>query len=78
MFVATFATLRIAGVSRLWPASAMAVAVIVVVYGLQYPIGGLLQHGAIRFGLPVGVLARRRRRGALAADRHPGPRASSC
>ncbi|MGH9289457.1 MAG: hypothetical protein ACRD0V_14410, partial [Acidimicrobiales bacterium] len=56
VFVGTFATLRIAGVSRLLAGSAMAVGVIVVVYGLQYPLGGLLQHGAFRFGLPVGVL----------------------
>jgi hypothetical protein len=56
VFVATFATLRIAGVSRLIAASTMAVAVVVLVYGLQYPIGSLLQHGAIRFGVPVGVV----------------------
>jgi hypothetical protein len=56
MFVGTFLTLRIAGVSRLLAAAAMTVAVIALVYGLQYPIGALLQHGAIRFGLPIGVV----------------------
>ena len=64
MFVATFATLRIAGVSRLLAGATMAVAVTVLVYGLDYPLGALLQHGAIRFGLPVGVVL-----GAVAESR---------
>ena len=56
VFIGAFATLRIAGVSRLLAAATMALGVIVLVYGLQYPVGALLQHGAIRFGLPVGVV----------------------
>ncbi len=66
VFIGAFATLRIAGVSRLLAAAAMALGVIVLVYGLQYPVGALLQHGAIRFGLPVGVVV-----GAVAEARWP-------
>jgi hypothetical protein len=66
VFVGAFATLRIAGVSRMLAASAMALGVIVLVYGLQYPVGALLQHGAIRFGLPIGVVL-----GAVAEARWP-------
>jgi hypothetical protein len=67
MFIGAWGVMRIAGVSRLLAASAMAVAVIALVYGLQYPLGGLLQHGAIRFGLPIGVVV-----GAVAESRWPG------
>ncbi len=56
MFCGAYLVLRIAGVSRLLTAVAMAVAVVVLVYGLVYPLGALLQHGAFRFGLPIGVL----------------------
>ena len=66
MFAGAWAVMRIAGVSRLLAAGAMLVAVIALVYGLQYPIGGLLQHGAIRFGLPIGVVV-----GAVAESRWP-------
>lgn len=66
VFVATYATLRIAGVSRLLASAAMALAVVALVYGLQNPIGGLLQHGAIRFGLPAGVIL-----GAVVESRWP-------
>ncbi len=66
MFVGTFVTLRVAGVSRLVAATTMAVAVTVLVYGLEHPLGALLQHGAIRFGLPIGVVV-----GAVAEARWP-------
>lgn len=66
MFIGSYAVIRIAGVSRLLAGSAMAVAVVVLVYGLEYPLGGLLQHGAFRFGLPVGVVL-----GAVAESRWP-------
>ena len=56
MFMAAYGVMRLAGVSRLLAASAMVVAVVVLVYGLVYPLGGLLQHGAIRFGLPAGIV----------------------
>ena len=66
MYIGTYATLRLAGVTRLVAAGAMAVGVTVLVYGLEYPLGGLLQHGAIRYGLPVGVIV-----GAVAEARRP-------
>lgn len=66
MFAGAWAVMRIAGVSRLLAAFAMLVAVVALVYGLQYPLGGLLQHGAIRFGLPIGVVV-----GAVSESRWP-------
>ena len=66
MFIGSYAAIRIAGVSRLLAGLAMALAVVVLVYGLEYPLGGLLQHGAFRFGLPVGVIV-----GAVAESRWP-------
>lgn len=57
VFAAGYFVLRAAGVSRLLAGGAMAVAVIALVYGLVYPVGGLLQHGAIRFGMPMAILA---------------------
>ena len=66
MFVGAFVALRMAGVSRWLSGWAMTVAVIAFVYGLQAPIGALLQHGAFRFGLPVGVVV-----GAVAEARWP-------
>ncbi len=66
MFIATFCTLRIAGVSRMLASATMVLAVTVLVYGLEFPLGGLLQHGAFRFGLPVGVVV-----GAAAESRWP-------
>ena len=66
MFMGAFVALRMAGVSRWLSGWAMAVAVIAFVYGLQAPIGALLQHGAFRFGLPVGVVL-----GAVAEARWP-------
>ena len=66
MYIGTYATLRLAGVTRALAAAAMAVGVIVLVYGLEYPLGGLLQHGAIRYAMPVGVLV-----GAVAEARRP-------
>lgn len=56
MFAGGYAILRLAGVGRLLATSALAVAVITLVYGLEYPIGGLLQHGGLRFGLPVPLI----------------------
>jgi hypothetical protein len=56
MFISAYAVLRLAGTTRALAVAAMSLAVIVLVYNLQYPLGGLLQHGAIRFGIPVGVI----------------------
>ena len=66
MFAGTFLTIRVAGVSRLLAAATMAVAVVALVYGLQHPLGALLQHGAIRFGPPIFVVL-----GAVAESRWP-------
>ena len=67
VFITGFLILRVTGVSRLLAGAAMTIAVIVLVYGLQYPIGGLLQHGSLRFGLPIGVIA-----GAVLESRRGG------
>ena len=56
MFAGAFAVLRLAGVDRVLATVTMLVALIVLVYGLLYPVGGLLQHGALRFGLPMALL----------------------
>lgn len=56
MFAGGYAILRLVGVGRLLASSALAVAIVTLVYGLQYPIGGLLQHGGLRFGLPVPLI----------------------
>ncbi len=72
MFIGAWTVMRIAGVSRLLAAAAMFVAVVALVYGLQYPLGGLLQHGAFRFGLPIGVVV-----GAVAEARWPNHQRSA-
>ncbi|MCB8914358.1 MAG: hypothetical protein H6532_00795 [Thermoleophilales bacterium] len=55
-FGAGYAILRMAGVGRLFATATMAVAVVVLVWALEYPIGALLQHGGLRFGLPVPLI----------------------
>jgi len=67
VFVLGYGVMRLAGVSRGLAASAMALSVFVLVLSLEYRLGGLLQHGAIRFGLPIGVLF-----AAVLAVRRPG------
>jgi hypothetical protein len=57
VFVAAYGVVRLAGTSRLLAAATMTVAVVSFVYGLDYPLGALLQHGSIRFGLPMVVIA---------------------
>ena len=57
VFVAAFAVLRLVGVSRLLATATMGVAVVTLVFGLEYPLGALLQHGAIRFGMPMFLIA---------------------
>ena len=56
MFCGGYLVVRAAGAPRLLAAAGFAVAVVVFVYGSIYPLGALLQHGAFRFGLPIGVL----------------------
>ena len=67
VFASAYAVLRLAGPSRWLATAALAVAVSALVYGLLYPVGGLLQHGAIRFGAPIVVLV-----GATLEARRPG------
>ena len=66
MFAGAYGVLRMSGVSRLLAASALALAVFALVFALLYPLGGLLQHGAIRFGMPIVVIV-----AAVAAVRWP-------
>jgi hypothetical protein len=67
VFAAGYGVLRLARVPRLLAAGAMLVAVLVLVLSLVYPVGALLQHGAIRFGMPMLVVLL-----ATAAARFPG------
>ncbi len=49
--------LRMAGTGRLLSLGAMVVTVVVLAWGLTFPIGGVLQNGAMRFGLlPVSLI----------------------
>ena len=57
MFCLAYVTLRLAGVGRVLSWVTLAVAVLALVLNLVYPLGGLLQHGAFRFGLPMVILA---------------------
>lgn len=68
-FALAYGVLRMSGVTRPLAAGAMALAVITLAWGLLYPLGALLQHGAIRFGLPMLLIA-----AAVAAARWPGHR----
>jgi hypothetical protein len=68
-FGAGYAILRLVGVRRILAAPAMAIAVVVLVWALEYPIGGLLQHGGLRFGLPMALIFF-----WVAAARFPGAR----
>ncbi len=54
-FIAGFAVLRVAGVSRLLSAAALALGVVALVYHRLYPVGSIVQEGPIRFGFPLAV-----------------------
>lgn len=56
VFAAGYGVLRMSAVNRLLAAGALAVGVTALIWGLHYPEGGLLQHGAIRFGLPIPLI----------------------
>jgi len=57
LFAAAYCVLRLAGAGRLLAAVALALGVIVLIYNLVYPVGGLpAQHGPLRFGLPMLVI----------------------
>lgn len=65
----SFLVMRMAGTRRPLAAGAMLVTVLVMAWGLTYPIGGLLQHGAIRYGMPILLIA-----ATTAGSRWPGLR----
>lgn len=69
MFASAYGALRLAGVRRSVAVTVIVVGLMACVFALQYPLGGLLQHGAIRFGLPAGVVF-----GAVVAERSAGRR----
>lgn len=56
VFAAGYVVVRAAGVGRISAIAGFTVAVVVLVLALVFPLGGLLQHGAIRFGMPMLVL----------------------
>ena len=51
--IAGYALLRICGASRPIAGATIAVAVAVMVFSLTYPLGGLVQEGPFRFGIPL-------------------------
>jgi hypothetical protein len=55
-FAAGYCVLRIAGASRLLAGCTLALAVVVLIYNLALSVGGLPQHGPLRFGLPMLVV----------------------
>lgn len=57
VFAVGYLILRAAGVRRGLAAMALAVGVVALVWDLTFPMGGLLQHGALRFGLPILLVA---------------------
>ena len=57
MFCLAYVTLRLAGVGPVLAWAAFTLALVVLVFNLLYPLGGLLQHGAFRFGMPMLILA---------------------
>ena len=57
VFAAGYVLLRLTGVGRLLGLGAMVVTVIVLAWGLTFPIGAVVQNGPIRFGLlPVSLI----------------------
>jgi hypothetical protein len=56
-FCLAYVTLRLAGVGLALAWAVFVVAMVVLVFNLVYPLGGLLQHGAFRFGLPIVIVA---------------------
>lgn len=55
-FAAGYGVLRLAGTSRLLAGSAIALAIVVLIYNLALSVGSLPQHGPLRFGLPMVVI----------------------
>ncbi len=68
VFAAGYFVMRTAGIRRAIAIVALVVTVLVLVYGIAFPIGAILQNGSIRFGfLPFSLLAL-----WLARERWPG------
>jgi hypothetical protein len=65
-FAGGYGVLRLAGASRLLSAGALAVAVVVLVFNLIYPVGALAQSGPLRFGVPMALLL-----AVMAGERFP-------
>jgi hypothetical protein len=65
-FIAGYGVLRMASVPRALAMCVLAVAVVILIYNLLFPVGGLLQHGMLRFGLPMAIVV-----AATAAARWP-------
>ncbi len=55
-YLAGYGLLRLAGLGRMAASLALFVAVVALVYRLQFPIGVLPEMGPLRFGLPMVVL----------------------
>ncbi|MDQ6810500.1 MAG: hypothetical protein M3Z95_01200 [Actinomycetota bacterium] len=55
-YAAAYCVLRVSGVTRLLAGSALAVAVVALVYNLQFSVGALPQQGPLRFGLPMALI----------------------
>jgi hypothetical protein len=70
-YVGAYVALRIAGVGRLLAGAALGVALIALVYNLQFAVGALPEQGPLRFGLPMLVVL-----AAVAAARWPRHRAT--
>jgi hypothetical protein len=56
-FILAYVVLRIARTGPLLAVAALAVAVLVLVYGRQYNVGALPETGPLRFGLPLLIVA---------------------
>ena len=67
LFAIAYLVLRMAGCSRVVAGTAMAVAVVALVFNRVYAVGMLPQEGPLRFGLPMGVIL-----AAVVAAARPG------
>ena len=56
VYVGGYLVLRMAGVSRLLSAAALALGLTCLIYHLTYPVGSLPELGPLRFGMPMGVI----------------------
>ena len=56
LYAAGYLIVRLAGASRPLAGGALAVAIAALVLNLAYPIGGIPQESALRFGMPMAVI----------------------